>query len=86
MGEAQRIDELEQQPDTAAEHRAALPPQLPWEEVPMGAAECAALWKVSAGHFLDRIACRPGFPQRLQRKPAIWRAGEVVAYRNRHRA
>jgi len=59
---------------------------IPWEELPLGATEAAALWKVSASHFLERIACRPDFPKRLQRKPAVWRAGDVVKYRNRQRA
>lgn len=60
--------------------------KIPWTELPMNAKECGELWGVSAEHFLARIACRPGFPDRLQRKPAIWKAGEVIEYRDRHRA
>lgn len=59
--------------------------KLPWTELALNAKECADLWGVSADHFLQRIACRPGFPVRLTYKPATWKAGEVVEYRDSHR-
>lgn len=59
--------------------------KIPWTELAMTADECAELWGVSKDHFLQRVACRPGFPSRLTFKPATWRAGEVVAYRNANR-
>lgn len=59
--------------------------KLPWTELALSAEECAELWGVSKDHFLQRVACRPGFPSRLTFKPATWRAGEVVEYRNSNR-
>lgn len=59
--------------------------KIPWTELAMTAEECAELWGVSKDHFLQRVACRPGFPSRLTFKPATWRAGEVVEYRNENR-
>lgn len=59
--------------------------KIPWTELAMTADECAELWGVSKDHFLQRVACRPGFPSRLTFKPATWRAGEVVEYRNENR-
>jgi hypothetical protein len=59
--------------------------KIPWTELAMSADECAELWGVSKDHFLQRVACRPGFPDRLTFKPATWRAGEVVEYRNTNR-
>lgn len=60
--------------------------RIPPEHLPLTAQDCAALWCVSPQHFLERIACRPGFPERIQRKPAVWLAGEVLAYRANNRA
>lgn len=59
--------------------------KIPWEHQPLDAGECAALWGVTREHFLERIACRPGFPKRVGLKPAVWLAGEIVEYRARHR-
>ena len=59
--------------------------KIPWQELAMDAAECAELWGISRTHFLETVACRPGFPDRLTMKPATWRAGEVVEYRNANR-
>jgi hypothetical protein len=59
--------------------------KIPWTELAMTADECAELWGVSKDHFLQRVACKPGFPARLTFKPATWRAGEVVEYRNENR-
>ena len=59
--------------------------KIPWSELPMTADDCAKLWAVSADHWLRTIACQPGFPVRVTRKPATWLAGEVVAWRNANR-
>ena len=59
--------------------------KIPWTELAITAEECAELWGVSKDQFLQRVACRPGFPSRLTFKPATWRAGEVVEYRNENR-
>jgi hypothetical protein len=59
--------------------------KIPWQELPLNAKDCAELWEVSADHFLATIACLPDFPERLTYKPATWRAGEVIEYRNTNR-
>ncbi|KAF1692695.1 hypothetical protein [Pseudoxanthomonas koreensis] len=51
----------------------------------MTAEDCGKLWGMTADHWLRTVACRPDFPARLSVKPATWRAGEVVAYRNENR-
>jgi len=59
--------------------------KIPWSELPLNAAECGELWGITAEHFLSTVACRPGFPVRLTRKPATWKAGEVIEYRDSNR-
>jgi len=59
--------------------------KIPWSELPLNAAECAELWAISKEYFLETVACRPGFPVRLTRKPATWKAGEVIEYRDQNR-
>lgn len=59
--------------------------KIPWQELAMTAEECGELWGVSGEHFLRTVACKPNFPARLTRKPATWKAGEVIAYRDRNR-
>ncbi len=59
--------------------------KLPWTELAMTADECGELWGITGAHFLETVACRPGFPDRLTRKPATWKAGEVVEYRDANR-
>lgn len=59
--------------------------KIPWTELAMTADECAELWGLTKEHFLASVACKPGFPDRLTYKPATWRAGEVVEYRNANR-
>ncbi|RZZ84279.1 hypothetical protein EA661_11350 [Pseudoxanthomonas winnipegensis] len=60
--------------------------KLPWQELAMTAEECGQLWGIKGEQFLRTYACKPGFPARLTRKPATWKAGEVVAWRDAHRA
>lgn len=59
--------------------------KIPWTELAMSAKECAELWGMSDEHWLRTVACKPGFPVRLTKKPATWKAGEIVAYRDNHR-
>lgn len=59
--------------------------KIPWEELPLNAQECGELWGISPEHFLATVACLPDFPERLTYKPATWRAGEIIAYRNANR-
>lgn len=59
--------------------------KIPWQELPMTAEECAELFAITADHFLRTVACKPTFPVRLTRKPATWKAGEVIEWRDSHR-
>lgn len=60
--------------------------KLPWQELPLTAEECGQVWEISGEWFLQTIASQPGFPERLTYKPATWRAGEVLEWRNLNRA
>ena len=48
--------------------------------------ECARLWGVAPYTFMQRIAAQPGFPERVNRRPAAWIAREVLAWREANRA
>lgn len=52
--------------------------KIPWQELAMNAEECAELFGMTAEYFLRAVACKPTFPVRLTRKPATWKAGEVI--------
>lgn len=60
--------------------------KIPWQELTLTAKECAELWSVTPEYFLQAIACKPEFPERMTAKPATWKAGEIVEYRNANRA
>lgn len=60
--------------------------KIPWTELAMKAEECAELWGLTKEHWLATVACRPDFPVRLTHRPATWKAGEVVEYRDANRA
>ncbi len=60
--------------------------KIPWTELALNAEECAALWGISADRFLRTYACLPTFPVRIHRKPAAWKAGEVIEWRDKNRA
>lgn len=59
--------------------------KIPWTELAMSADECGELFGVTGDYFLRTYACRPGFPARLTKKPATWKAGEVIEYRDQNR-
>ena len=59
--------------------------KIPWQELAMNAEECAELFGMTAEYFLRAVACKPTFPVRLTRKPATWKAGEVIEWRDSHR-
>ncbi|HEU4773164.1 MAG TPA: hypothetical protein VFS82_01385 [Lysobacter sp.] len=60
--------------------------KIPWTELALTAKDCGELWHVTPEHFLAKIACLPGFPERLSNKPATWKAGEIIDWRDRNRA
>ena len=59
---------------------------IPYSLRAIGAEEAGGLLGCSARTVLERYACRPGFPVRVTMKPATWVAGEVIEYRDSHRA
>lgn len=60
--------------------------KIPWTELALNAKDCGELWEVTPEHFLATIACLPTFPERIGLKPATWKAGEVIEWRDRNRA
>lgn len=60
--------------------------KLPAEELALSAGECAELWGMGKDWWLRTVACRPGFPLPVSRKPYAWIAGEVLDYRRNNRA
>lgn len=69
---------------------AILAASVPFDHRWLDTEGCAALLSVSAGHFRDRIACLPDFPEgsRFTGGHRRWKASEVDqwAQRQRHRA
>lgn len=59
---------------------------IPYELRAIGAEEAAALFGIAYKTFMQRIANRPDFPQRVNANPAAWVAGEVLKYRDANRA
>lgn len=59
---------------------------VPFELRAIGAAEVGALLGLSERTVLEKVACRPDFPERVSARPATWVAGEVLAYRDANRA
>jgi len=55
---------------------------IPWQELAIDAEWCGKLYGKAPRTFLETIACQPGFPKRVSYRPAAWRAGDVVEYRN----
>ena len=72
--------------DGPGEQPAGVSSKVPWTELGLNANECGELFGVTGDYFLRTYACRPGFPARLTRKPATWKAGEVIEWRNTNRA
>jgi predicted DNA-binding transcriptional regulator AlpA len=60
--------------------------KIPWQELPLSAEECGQLWGISGDHFLRTYACLQTFPIRIHKKPAAWKAGEVITWRDSNRS
>jgi predicted DNA-binding transcriptional regulator AlpA len=56
---------------------------IPFELRAIDAEQCSELFGVAPRTFLERIACKPGFPKRVSR--SAWIAGEVIEWRDSHR-
>lgn len=59
---------------------------IPWREHAIGAEDAAKLFGLSRSRFLRNIACQPTFPARVCSRPATWIVGEVLDWRDAHRA
>lgn len=55
---------------------------IPWTERAIGKEEVALLLGCEPRGVLERHACRPNFPARIQDKPAMWIAKEVIEWRD----
>lgn len=60
--------------------------EIPFREQAIGAEDAARLFGLSRSRFLRNIACQPTFPERVNLKPATWIVGEVLDWRDSHRA
>ncbi len=60
--------------------------EIPWQELAICAGDAAKLFALSKDRFLRTVAARPTFPKRISAKPAAWKAGEVIEWRDRNRA
>lgn len=56
--------------------------KIPFEELALNAEEAGAILGCGARQVLERHACRPEFPPRLSLRPATWRAGDIIQYRD----
>lgn len=62
------------------------PVSIPYREQAIDAAQAAKLFGLSTSRFLRNIACLPTFPERVNARPATWIVGEVLDWRDAHRA
>lgn len=60
--------------------------KIPWEEFALNAEEVGKILGYEARTVLEVVACKPGFPVRLTMRPATWRAGDIVEWRDANRA
>ena len=59
--------------------------QIPFEELALDAAAVGKILGQAPRMVLEKIACRPGFPARLSARPATWRAGDILEWRDANR-
>lgn len=62
------------------------PDFIPYRERAIGAEQAARLFGLSRERFLRNVACQPSFPRRVNLRPATWIVGEVLDWREDHRA
>ena len=61
------------------------PVNIPFEELALDAAAVGQILGQAPRMVLEKIACRPGFPARLSARPATWRAGDILEWRDANR-
>ena len=59
---------------------------IPFAEWALTAQEVGAILGYAGTTVLEAVACKPGFPVRLTVRPATWRAGDVLEWRDANRA
>lgn len=60
--------------------------RIPFEEMALNAEEVGMILGYAARTVLEEVACKPGFPERLTMRPATWRAGDIIEWRDLNRA
>lgn len=58
---------------------------IPFEELALDAEAVGKILGVKPRTVLESIACLPDFPVRLTMRPATWRAGDVIEWRDANR-
>ena len=59
--------------------------EIPFEELALDAEAVGKILGHAPRSVLEKIACRPGFPSRLSTRPATWRAGDILEWRDANR-
>lgn len=59
---------------------------IPFEELALDAEAVGKIIGQDRRTVLEKIAHRPDFPARLTLRPATWRAGDILAWRDANRA
>jgi predicted DNA-binding transcriptional regulator AlpA len=59
--------------------------KIPFEELALSAEEVGHILGKSHRTVLEKLACQPDFPKRISIRPASWRAGDILEYRDANR-
>lgn len=59
--------------------------KIPFEEMALDAEEVGRILGKSSRTVLEKLACLPEFPKRVSLRPAAWRAGDILEYRDANR-
>jgi hypothetical protein len=58
---------------------------IPFEELALDAEAVGKILGQAPRMVLEKIACRPDFPVRVSQRPATWRAGDILEWRDANR-
>ena len=56
--------------------------KIPFEEMALNAEEVGKILGCQPRTVLEVHACKPGFPRKVSIRPASWRAGDILEYRD----
>lgn len=59
--------------------------KIPFEEMALSAEDVGHILGKSPRTVLEKLACLPNFPARVSIRPAAWRAGDILDYRDANR-